>query len=449
MKHARQMDMIQGPIFSKLIVFSIPVILSGVLQLLFNAADVIVVGRFTGSRALAAVGSTSSLINLLINLFLGISIGANVLVGQYIGARDEENAQKAVHTGILFALFGGLFMSVFGFFAAGTLLSWMATPEDVLPLSTIYMQIYFIGLPSLLVYDFGAALLRAVGDTKRPLYFLMISGMVNVVLNLIFVIVFDWGVAGVATATIVAETISAILVLLCLHAHEGPIRLQRKSLHFSLDKGIKMVKIGVPAGVQGMLFSISNVLIQSSVNSFGAIVMAGNTASLNIENFVYISMNAIYQTNLSFTSQNMGAKQFKRIDKILLECLGIVVCVGLILGWCAYLGGDFLLHIYSTDPEVIRIGLIRLSFICTTYFLCGIMDVFVGSLRGMGYSILPMLVSMMGVCVFRIFWIFTIFQAHRELSTLYISYPISWILTIAVDIVCYIYIRRTIERKTK
>ena len=273
--------------------------------------------------------------------------------------------------------------------------------------------------------------------------------MVNVVLNLIFVIVFDWGVAGVATATIVAETISAILVLLCLHAHEGPIRLQRKSLHFSLDKGIKMVKIGVPAGVQGMLFSISNVLIQSSVNSFGAIVMAGNTASLNIENFVYISMNAIYQTNLSFTSQNMGAKQFKRIDKILLECLGIVVCVGLILGWCAYLGGDFLLHIYSADPEVIRIGLIRLSFICTTYFLCGIMDVFVGSLRGMGYSILPMLVSMMGVCVFRIFWIFTIFQAHRELSTLYISYPISWILTIAVDIVCYIYIRRTIERKTK
>lgn len=449
MKHARQMDMIQGPIFSKLIVFSIPVILSGVLQLLFNAADVIVVGRFTGSRALAAVGSTSSLINLLINLFLGISIGANVLVGQYIGARDVENAQKAIHTGILFALFGGLFMGVFGFFAAGTLLSWMATPEDVLPLSTIYMQIYFIGLPSLLIYDFGTALLRAVGDTKRPLYFLMISGMVNVVLNLIFVIVFDWGVAGVATATIVAEIISAILVLLCLHAHEGPIRLQRKSLHFSLDKGIKMVKIGVPAGVQGMLFSISNVLIQSSVNSFGSIVMAGNTASLNIENFVYISMNAIYQTNLSFTSQNMGARQFKRIDKILLECLGIVVCVGLILGWGAYLGGNFLLHIYSADPEVIRIGLIRLSFICTTYFLCGIMDVFVGSLRGMGYSILPMLVSMMGVCVFRIFWIFTIFQAHRELPTLYISYPISWILTIAVDIVCYIYIRRTIERKTR
>lgn len=449
MKHARQMDMIQGPIFSKLIVFSIPVILSGVLQLLFNAADVIVVGRFTGSRALAAVGSTSSLINLLINLFLGISIGANVLVGQYIGARDVENAQKAVHTGILFALFGGLFMGVFGFFASGTLLSWMATPEDVLPLSTIYMQIYFIGLPSLLIYDFGTALLRAVGDTKRPLYFLMISGMVNVVLNLIFVIVFDWGVAGVATATIVAEIISAILVLLCLHAHEGPIRLQRKSLHFSLDKGIKMVKIGVPAGVQGMLFSISNVLIQSSVNSFGSIVMAGNTASLNIENFVYISMNAIYQTNLSFTSQNMGARQFKRIDKILLECLGIVVCVGLILDWGAYLGGNFLLHIYSADPEVIRIGLIRLSFICTTYFLCGIMDVFVGSLRGMGYSILPMLVSMMGVCVFRIFWIVTIFQAHRELSTLYISYPVSWVLTIAVDIVCYIYIRRTIERKTR
>lgn len=447
MKSTRQLDMVQGPIFRKLIVFSIPVILSGILQLLFNAADVIVVGRFTGSEALAAVGSTSSLINLLINLFLGISIGANVLVGQYIGARDYENSQKTVHTGILFALFGGLLMGTFGFLAAGTLLTWMATPDNVLPLSTTYMQIYFIGLPSLLVYDFGAALLRAIGDTKRPLYFLLISGLVNVVLNLFFVIGFDMGVAGVALATIIAETISAVLVLICLHNSEGPIQFQRKNLHFSLEKGIKMVKIGVPAGVQGMLFSISNVLIQSSVNSFGAITMAGNTASLNIENFVYISMNAIYQTALSFTSQNMGACQFKRIDKILLECLAIVITVGLVLGWGAYLCGDFLLHIYSTDPAVIKVGLLRLSIICTSYFFCGVMDVFVGTLRGMGYSILPMFVSMMGVCAFRIVWIFTIFQAHRELYTLYISYPISWILTILVDIICYIGIRKHIERK--
>lgn len=447
MKKTRQIDMVQGPLLSKLILFSIPVVLSGVLQLLFNAADVIVVGRFTGKEALAAVGSTSSLINLLINLFLGISVGANVLVGQYIGARDRENCQKTVHTGILFALFGGLFVGVFGFLAAGTLLTWMATPVNVLPLSTTYMQIYFIGLPALLIYDFGAALLRAIGDTRRPLYFLVISGIVNVVLNLYFVIVWNMGVAGVALATIISEAISAILVLLCLSRQEGMIQLSRKHLHFSVDKGIRMVKLGVPAGVQGMLFSISNVLIQSSVNGFGATVMAGNTASLNIENFVYISMNGIYQTALSFTSQNMGAGQYKRIDKILLECLGIVTLIGLVFGVGAYIFGDFLLHIYSTDPQVIKIGLLRLSIICTPYFLCGIMDVLVGSLRGMGYSLMPMIVSLIGVCLFRVVWIFTIFQIHRELFVLYISYPISWILTIMVDVFCYKIIRKRISRK--
>lgn len=449
MKKTRQVDMVQGPLLPKLILFSVPVVLSGVLQLLFNAADVIVVGRFTGKEALAAVGSTSSLINLLINLFLGISVGANVLVGQYIGAKDRENCQKTVHTGIMFAFFGGLFVGVFGFLAAGTLLTMMATPANVLPLSTTYMQIYFIGLPALLVYDFGAALLRAVGDTRRPLYFLVISGIINVVLNLYFVIVWEMGVAGVALATIISEGVSAVLILLCLSRQEGMIRLSRKYLHFSLDKGIRMVKLGVPAGVQGMLFSISNVLIQSSVNGFGATVMAGNTASLNIENFVYISMNGIYQTALSFTSQNMGAGQYKRIDKILLECLGIVSLIGIVLGVGAYVFGNSLLHIYSTDPQVIKIGLLRLSIICTPYFLCGIMDVLVGCLRGMGYSLMPMIVSLIGVCLFRVIWIFTIFQIHRELFVLYISYPISWIMTIVVDICCYRIVRKRISEKRR
>ncbi len=447
MKKTRQVDMVQGPLLPKLILFSVPVVLSGVLQLLFNAADVIVVGRFTGKEALAAVGSTSSLINLLINLFLGISVGANVLVGQYIGAKDRENCQKTVHTGIMFAFFGGLFVGIFGFLAAGTLLTMMATPANVLPLSTTYMQIYFIGLPALLVYDFGAALLRAVGDTRRPLYFLVISGIINVVLNLYFVIVWKMGVAGVALATIISEGVSAVLILLCLSRQEGMIRLSRNYLHFSLDKGIRMVKLGVPAGVQGMLFSISNVLIQSSVNGFGATVMAGNTASLNIENFVYISMNGIYQTALSFTSQNMGAGQYKRIDKILLECLGIVSLIGLVLGVGAYVFGGTLLHIYSTDPQVIKIGLLRLSIICIPYFLCGIMDVLVGCLRGMGYSLMPMIVSLIGVCLFRVIWIFTIFQIHRELFVLYISYPISWIMTIVVDICCYRIVRKRISEK--
>lgn len=442
----RQMDMIQGPIFSKLVRFSIPVIASGILQLLFNTADVIVVGRFSGSQALAAVGSTSSLINLLINLFLGISIGANVLVGQYIGAKDEPNARKTVHTGILFAFCGGIFMAMFGFFLSSTFLQMMSTPSDVLPLSTLYMKIYFLGLPALLVYDFGAALLRAIGDTKRPLYFLSISGIINVILNLCLVIFFGLGVAGVAIATVTAQLISAILILICLARQDGVLRLEKEYLHFSRDKAVKMIKIGVPAGVQGMLFSISNVLIQSSINGFGSIVMAGNTASSNIENFVYISMNSIHQSALSFTSQNMGAGQYKRIDKILLECLGIVCFVGLVLGWIAYLGSDFFLGIYSTDLEVIEVGTLRLSVICTMYFICGCMDVMVGTLRGMGASFLPMVVTLLGVCAFRVFWVFTIFKASPTLWTLYISYPVSWLITLAALVVCYISVRKKLKR---
>lgn len=441
-KRSYEMDMCHGPLFSKIIVFAIPLILSGVLQLLFNAADIVVVGRFTGSHALAAVGSTSSLINLLVNLFIGVSVGANVLLGKFCGAQDYKNASETVHTAIYIAIWGGVIMIFAGLILARPLLELMGTPMDVIDLSVLYMRIYFIGMPAFMIYNFGAAILRAVGDTKRPLYFLTVAGIINVLFNLLFVIVFKMGVAGVALATIISQTISAGLILLSLMQSEGILRLQLKEMKFHKDKVIGMLKIGLPAGLQGMIFNISNVLIQSSVNSFGSVVMAGNTAASNIEGFVYTSMNAIYQTSLSFTSQNMGAKQYHRIDKILLQCLGVVSVVGLVLGVGAFLCGHTLLGIYSSSEDVITYGISRLSVVSASYFLCGIMDVMVGSLRGMGYSIMPMLVSLTGACLFRVIWIFTVFQMEHTLFSLYISYPISWMLTITAHVICYLVVRR-------
>lgn len=438
------MDMCNGPLLKKIILFAIPLMLSGVLQLLFNAADVIVVGRFTGNEALAAVGSTSSLINLLINLFVGVSVGANVLLGKHIGARDEENASKTVHTAVTFALVVGIAMIFVGFFLSRPLLELMGTPEDVINLSVLYMRIYFVGMPAFMFYNFGAALLRAVGDTKRPLYFLTLAGIINVIFNLIFVIVFHMGVAGVALATIISEGISAFLVFLCLKGADGVLHLDHRSLSFHKDVAIQMMKIGLPAGLQGCIFSVSNVLIQSSVNSFGSIAMAGNTASANLEGFVYNAMNSLYQTSLSFTSQNIGAKKYKRVDKILIECLVIVMIVGIVMGGGAYLIGTSLLSIYSSDPQVISYGLLRMSLICVPYFLCGMMDVFVGSLRGMGYSVMPMLVSLTGACLFRIVWIFTIFATNRSLFVLYFSYPVSWALTATANLICYMIVRKKV-----
>lgn len=438
------MDMCNGPLLKKIILFAIPLMLSGVLQLLFNAADVIVVGRFTGNEALAAVGSTSSLINLLINLFVGVSVGANVLLGKHIGARDEENASKTVHTAVTFALVVGIAMIFVGFFLSRPLLELMGTPKDVINLSVLYMRIYFVGMPAFMFYNFGAALLRAVGDTKRPLYFLTLAGIINVIFNLIFVIVFHMGVAGVALATIISEGISAFLVFLCLKGADGVLHLDHRSLSFHKDVAIQMMKIGLPAGLQGCIFSVSNVLIQSSVNSFGSIAMAGNTASANLEGFVYNAMNSLYQTSLSFTSQNMGAKKYKRVDKILIECLVIVMIVGIVMGGGAYLIGTSLLSIYSSDPQVISYGLLRMSLICVPYFLCGMMDVFVGSLRGMGYSVMPMLVSLTGACLFRIVWIFTIFATNRSLFVLYFSYPVSWALTATAHLICYMIVRKKV-----
>lgn len=442
-----RMDMCNGPLFKKIIIFAIPLILSGCLQLLFNAADIVVVGRFSGSEALAAVGSTSALINLLVNLFIGISVGANVVLGRCIGAQDEIGASKACHTAIFISIFGGFLMIFVGFFLAKPLLELMATPENVIQLSTLYMRIYFVGMPAFMLYNFGAAILRSVGDTKRPLYFLLISGVVNIIFNLFFVICFHMSVAGVALATVISEILSATLILMCLMHSEGPLHFDFRNMKFHKHYAILMLEVGLPAGLQGIVFSVSNVLIQSSVNSFGSLVMAGNTAASNIEGFVYSSMNAIYQTSLSFTSQNFGAKKFDRIDKVLLECLGIVFVVGLVLGQSAYIFGHSLLSIYSSNEEVIAYGIERLSVVGATYCLCGMMDTFVGSLRGVGCSILPMIVSLTGVCVFRVLWIFTVFNSVHTQFSLYVSYPISWVITIFAHAICFMIIRKRIRNK--
>lgn len=437
-----EIDMCNGPLLGKILIFYIPLMLSGILQLLFNAADIVVVGRFAGNESLAAVGSTSSLTNLIVNLFIGLSVGANVLVARYYGANQKDELKEMVQTTVATAFVGGIILIFVGFFVSRPALIWMGTPEDVIAHSVLYMRIYFGGMPFMMVYNFGSAVLRAVGDTKRPLYYLLIAGVVNVVLNLIFVIVFSMGVAGVATATVVSQAISAALVVRCLIQSDSVYRLEMKGIHIAPDKLIKMVQIGIPAGMQGALFSISNVLIQSSVNSFGSIAMAGNTAASNIEGFVYTAMNAFHQATISFCGQNYGAMKYKRIGKVLLICEVAVIIVGAIMGNGAYFLAGMLLRIYSTDQEVIQFGILRMSYICVTYFLCGMMDVIVGALRGMGYAIMPMLVSLTGACLFRVIWIYTIFQNYRTLACLYISYPISWALTFLVHLVCFAVVYR-------
>ena len=442
MKKSYEVNMCEGPILGKVLIFSIPLMLSGILQLLFNAADVIVVGRFAGSQSLAAVGSTSALINLLINVFMGFSVGVNVLVARYYGGRKERDVSETVHTAVTLSLVCGLILVAVGLALTRPLLELMGTPDDVIDKAVLYMQIYFIGMPANMLYNFGSAILRAVGDTKRPLYYLSAAGVVNVILNLISVIIFHMDVAGVALATIISQAISAVCVLRCLMRHESCLKIRLGELKIHKEKLMGIVKVGLPAGMQGAIFSISNVLIQSSVNSFGSIAMAGNTAAQNIEGFIYNAMVAVYQANLSFTSQNYGAGKFSRINRIMFICIGVVSVVGFSIGVLAYGAGTSLLSIYSSDPEVIAYGMTRLQIIGLTYFTCGIMDTMVGSIRGIGYSVLPMLVSLTGACLFRIIWIFTIFQWSHTLLTLYISYPASWVLTATAHIVCFFLIRK-------
>lgn len=439
-----EIDMVNGPILKKMLLFTIPLMCSSILQLLFNAADIVVVGRFAGDNALAAVGSNTALINLLVNLFVGLSVGANVLVAHYYGARQGKELSQAVHTSILLGIYSGILLAVIGVLGAGPILKMMQTPAGVLPLAEIYLRIYFLGMPATMVYNFGSAVLRSVGDTKRPLYYLTYAGVVNVILNLLLVIVFKMSVAGVAIATVISQYISAFLVIRCMMLEKSAIQLIPAELHIDWDKFLRILKIGLPAGFQGVIFALSNVVIQSAVNSFGEVVVAGNSAAANLEGFIYMAMNAVYQATLSFTGQNLGAKQYKRIDRIVITGELCVIVVGVVLGMSTVFFGNSLLQIYTDNPAVIAAGMNRLWVIAFTYALCGMMDVMVGGLRGIGYSVLPMIVSLIGACGFRLVWLATIFKVpeFHTISVVYWSYPISWIMTLFVHVICFLWARK-------
>lgn len=443
-------DMCNGPILKKMLIFTVPLMCSSVLQLLFNAADIVVVGHFAGDNSLAAVGSNSALIGLLTNLFLGLSIGSNVLAAKYFGAKDEKKLSKVVHTSILLSILSGVILTIIGVAGARRILIWMQTPDEVLELATTYLRIYFVGMVGMMLYNFGSAVLRAVGDTKRPLYFLFGSGIVNVLLNLFLVVVIKLDVEGVAIATVISQSISAFLIIRCLRQEEGGIHLNVHKLHMDREIFIEILKIGLPAGFQGILFSLSNVIIQSSINTFGATVMAGNSAAANVEQFVYFAMNAFYQSTISFTSQNYGAKNYHRITKILWTSQLCVTVVGVVFGNLVVIFGHTLLELYTSSEEVMKAGMIRFGVVARTYALCGIMDVMVGALRGIGYSIMPMIVSLMGACVFRLVWLATIFKVERFHSamTVYDSYPISWVLTVAVHIICFIWAMKQVRKNS-
>ena len=448
-KNKYEIDMCNGSIMDKLISFSLPLMLSGILQLMFNAVDIVVVGRFSGSEALAAVGSTTALINVFTNLFIGISLGANVLAARFYASGKDEEMSETVHTSILLALISGIIMAFLGVIFARICLELMDTPDDVIDLSTLYMRIYFLGMPFFMLYNYGAAILRAVGDTKRPLLFLVISGCANALLDLILVIGFHLGVAGVATATITAQMISCILVLLCLYRTDSCYQLRFSKLKIKKVYLLQIFQVGIPAGIQSTVINFSNALLQSSVNSFGDTAMAGYTAANNILGFLYMSVNSITQACMSFTSQNYGVGKWKRMDRVLVDCLILSTTIALILGGGAYLFGPELLKIYTDDPQVISCGMEILLYTTVTYFLCGWMDLFPGSLRGMGKSIVPMILSVIGTVGTRIVWIFGIFPRFRSLKILFISYPVSWIITIILQVICFIFVRRIVYAPLK
>ena len=441
----KNQNMLQGPLLGSIISYTIPIILTSILQLLFNAADLVVVGRFCGSISVAAVGATGSITALIVNLFIGLSVGAGVTVAHGVGSREDEVVHRTVHTAIPMALISGVVLTVLGILLSETLLTMMGTPETVLPLSSVYMKIYFAGITFTMVYNFAASILRAVGDTKSPLIFLTIAGVINVVLNLIFVIVLHMNVAGVALATTASQAFSAVAMVIVLMKRTDAAKLCLGKMRIYTEQMKKMIRIGLPAGIQSSLFSISNVLIQSSVNSFGDILMSGNAASQNIEGFLYVSLNAFHQTAVNFIGQNVGAKQYGRVKKIVWICLGLAMAVGVSMGLLIYGFGENLLSIYITDSaEAISWGLVRMRVICRFYFLCGLMDVSTGALRGMGASVSPMIISVLGVCGIRIGWIATIFQIPQfhTPESLYTSYIFSWTLTFLIQMYAFMKIYR-------
>ena len=445
-KNKFEIDMCNGSIMDKLISFSLPLMVSGILQLAFNAVDIIVVGRFSGSQALAAVGSTTALINVFTNLFIGISLGANVLAARFYAAGKDREMSETVHTSITLALISGIMMAVIGVLLAKWALEIMGTPDDVIGQSALYMRIYFMGMPFFMLYNYGAAILRAVGDTKRPLMYLIAAGTANAVLDLILVIIFKMGVAGVAIGTITSQFISCVLVIRCLCKTNAIYKLYISKLRIKKYYLIQILKVGLPAGIQSTVINFSNVLLQSSVNSFGEIAMAGYTAANNILGFLYVSVNSVTQACMSFTSQNYGVRKFKRMDKVLANCAILSIIVSVVIGGGSYLLGHQILGIYTKQEDVIQCGMEILSISTIPYFLCGLMDMIPGSMRGVGYSAVPMILSIIGTVGTRLVWIYGVFPEHRSLYVLFMSYPVSWGLTIVMQAICLVFVRRKIRK---
>lgn len=450
-KKSYEIDMCSGPILPRILQFALPLALSTILQLLFNAADIVVVGRYAGDNALAAVGSTSALINLIVNLFVGLSGGANILAARHFGAKETTRLQNTVHTSILLALCSGVFLTLVGALCSRTFLIWMHCPDSVLGLSALYLRIYFFGMIPTMVYNFGAALLRAKGDTQRPLYFLFTAGVVNVLLNLFFVINLQMSVAGVALATVVSQCISGSLVFIALLREQGPLHLDLHKLKFHPYELRQIMQVGIPAGLQSVLFSLSNVVVQSSINLFGETIMSGNSAASNLENFVFAISSAFHQTNAAFTSQNYGAGTYRRIRKIYFRCIACAFVLMQSSAVLLYLFGPQLLGIYSKTPAVIEAGMIRLTFVGLFYGIDTFMDVTVGALRGIGYNVMPMIVSLLGACAFRLVWISTVFQipAFHRIETVYLVYPISWTITATTHIICFFITYRKLLRSAE
>ncbi len=452
MRSAKYIDMCSGPVLRKMIVFTLPIMFSGLFQLLFNATDIIVVGKFAGDNALAAVGSNTALINLMTNLFIGLSIGVNVVAARYCGAKNVKELKKTVHTSMLISVISGVILMAVGLCFAEQMLRLMQTPDSIIGMAADYLRIYFCGMPFMMIYNFGNAILRAAGDTNRPMFCLIVAGVVNVLLDMFFVIVLNMSAAGVGLATSLSQGVSAVLIIRCLlkESDSSGLKLNPRELKIHKDKLLMIMKIGLPAGFQGTVFSLSNVVIQSSINLFGEAVIAGNSAAASIEGFVYMAMNSCYQSTLSFTSQNIGAGKFERINKILLCGLLCVMTVWAVLGLgvCMSLGRP-LLSIYTSGEASIEAGLRRMVYVCGTYFLCGVMEVLVGSLRGMGYSITPMIVSLLGACGLRLVWLATVFQIeqYHTPDTVYLSYPVSWVITVAAHVVCFFICRRRLKKK--
>ena len=444
-----QIDMCSGPILVKMLRFALPLMAASLLQLMFNAADIIVVGRFCGDNSMAAVGSNGSMVNLLTNFFIGLSVGTNVLAARFFGAKSDEELSKTVHTSMAISLIIGVFLTFVGFFGARQMLIWMQTPDGVLELAAKYLRIYFLGMTATTIYNFGSALLRAIGDTRRPLYYLVISGIINVILNIIFVVVFKLDVVGVGIATVITQFLSAALIVRCLLKESGGIRLVPQKLGIDRAKLGQIIRIGLPAGIQGTLFSLSNVVIQSSINLFGEVVVAGNAAAANLEGFVYVAMNSFYQAVISFSSQNFGQRKYRRIIRVELIGQACVFVTGFVLGMLLTLLGNELMWIYTDSAAVVEAGVIRFRYIAATYFLCGMMECLVGGLRGIGYSFAPMIVSLIGACGLRLVWLATIFQIpeFHTIEIVYMSYPISWIITALTHAICFVLLMRKVRRK--